>query len=125
MENQQKKIYKKTLVYNIDSTDRPIGRVAVEAAVHLMGKNLPQFRRHIAPKVLVRVENVNKIKINNRKLNGIYRHYSGYPGGLKETTLGRIIANFGTTKVLRHMVFGMLPKNKLRPRMIKNLEVSP
>ncbi len=51
----------------------------------------------------------------------IYKNYSGYPGGLKERTMKKVVSDKGMKEVLRIAIKGMLPKNKLRDRMIKNL----
>ena len=51
----------------------------------------------------------------------IYKNYSGYPGGLKERSMKKVVADKGMKETLRIAVRGMLPKNKLRDRMMKNL----
>jgi large subunit ribosomal protein L13 len=111
--------------YTINAKDRTIGRVAAEAATLLRGKNKPTFERNIAPKVKVTIINASLMKIPTKKtLDKYYKHYSGYPGGLKYETLGEVIAKKGIKEVLRRAVYGMLPINKLRPIMIKNLIIS-
>jgi len=54
----------------------------------------------------------------------MYKKYSGYPGGLKETSMRRLAAEKGYGEVFRKAVKGMLPKNKLQAIMLKNLTVS-
>ena len=72
---------------------------------------------------IVIVENVDKIKFTGKKFEKkIYYHHTGYLGGLKETPLWRLFQK-DPYKVLLKAVLGMLPKNKLRKRMIKRLKV--
>jgi len=108
----------------IDAKDRVPGRVATEAAVLLMGKNKADFARNRIPKVEVEVTNASSLKLDAKKLKDkSYYHYSGYPGGLKKQTQGHLVKTKGAGEVLRRAVYGMLPKNKLRPRMMKNLKI--
>lgn len=111
--------------YTIDAKGRTLGRIATEAATLLRGKNKPTFERNIAPKVKVTIINAAEAKIPAKKtLDKYYKHYSGYPGGMKYQTLEQVIAKKGVKEALRHAVFGMLPINKLRPIMIKNLTIT-
>ncbi len=99
-----------------------MGRIASNAATLLMGKNMPSFRRHIAPEVKVRVENVGRLAISPKKMKSeIHMTFSGYPSGQKTATWAKVVERKGYAELLRHAVYGMLPKNKLRDRMIKNL----
>ncbi len=108
--------------YTIDATDRSLGRVAQEAAVFLMGKNLVNYERHLVPDVSVSIINVSKIKNPQKKLKQKkYTHYSGYPGGLKYETMEQVISQKGYGEVMKRAIYGMLPTNKLRPRAMKNL----
>ncbi len=108
--------------YTIDATGRSLGRVAQEAAVFLMGKNLVDYERHLIPNVFVNVINVSKIKNTQKKLKQKkYAHYSGYPGGLRYETMEQVISQKGYGEVMKRAVYGMLPTNKLRPLMMKNL----
>lgn len=111
--------------YTIDAQGKKLGRIASEAAVILMGKNKPDFVRNAAPAVKVKIINASKISSTNKKMsNKVYKNYSGYPGGLKETTMKKVVADKGMKEVLKIAVKGMLPINKLRPKMIKNLIIT-
>ncbi|OHA92795.1 MAG: hypothetical protein A3H52_02730 [Candidatus Zambryskibacteria bacterium RIFCSPLOWO2_02_FULL_39_26] len=109
----------------IDAQNKKIGRVATEAAVLLMGKNLLTFARNTVPDVKVEIKNTSKALIDEKKkLQKTYSRYSGYPGGLKKLTMAEIIAKKGYGQLFREAVSGMLPKNKLRQKMMNNLIVN-
>lgn len=108
--------------YVIDAKDKPLGRVASQAAAVLRGKNRPDFVPNKAPNVKVAITNADKIKITGKKLK--QKHYirhSGHPGGLKSLEMARVIEKKGIDYILKRAIDGMLPKNKLRKQMIKNL----
>lgn len=108
----------------LDATGARMGRIATKAAVLLMGKNTPAYRRNIPGRTIVTIENVAKMDIvDKKKRQKSYVHYSGYPSGLKRETMNKVIVRKGYGEVLRRAVYGMLPKNSLRDRMIKNLRV--
>jgi len=111
--------------HTINAENKAIGRVATEAAVFLMGKNNPEFARNILPSVTVEITNASKAKIASSKLlQKTYSRYSGYPGGLKQPTMKKVIESKGYSELFREAVSGMLPKNKLRSKMLANLKVS-
>lgn len=111
--------------YTIDAKEKKIGRVASAAAKILMGKNVPSYKPNVAPDVEVKIVNAGQIDIPISKFKTkIYTHYSGYPGGLKKETLEKIMDTKGVGEVLRKAVRGMLPANKLRSVMLKNLKIS-
>ncbi len=106
----------------IDASNQRLGRLASKIALILRGKNSPNFQPHILSKEKVLVSNIGKIKFTGRKLEQKkYFHYSGYPGGLKEKKMKDVFGK-NPNEVLRRAVFGMLPKNRLRKDMIKNLQ---
>lgn len=108
--------------YTIDAQGKRLGRIASEVAGILMGKNTSDFARNKIPEVKVKVINTSKIFLTSKKKSSkIYKSYSGYPGGLKEKSMKKVIADKGTKEVLKTAVKGMLPTNKLRSKMIKNL----
>ncbi len=108
--------------YTIDATDRPIGRVATEAATILLGKNTPEFAKNVVPAVQVTVENVEKLKISEKKRSQKeYQRYSGYPGGLKIQSLQDLIDKKGYEEAMRKAIYGMLPGNKLRAERMKRV----
>ena len=110
--------------YSIDAKGRVPGRIATEAAVILMGKDRTDFARNRIPDVEVEVLNSDLMKLEARKLQAksYYRH-SGYPGSLKMLTQKQLVEKKGVSEVLRRAIYGMLPKNKLRPQMMKNLKI--
>jgi large subunit ribosomal protein L13 len=109
----------------IDATAQAIGRVASVAAKELMGKNTTAYEKNILPEISVTISNASKMKISDKKLTEkLYERYSGYPGGLKFKNLKEVIAKKGYEEVIRLAVYGMLPANKLRPRIMKYLTVN-
>lgn len=108
----------------IDATNKRLGRVASEAAHIIMGKNRTDFARNVVPQVSVVVENASKIIMTEKKLAvKRYQSYSGYPGGRKVLSGAEVIAKKGYAELFRRAVHGMLPRNKLRAKMIKHLIV--
>ena len=113
-----------TKTHTIDATGKRLGRVASEAAKIIMGKNSVSFMRNVAPSVKVVIENASKIHVTEKKMRSKqYKRYSGYPGGLSMKSMSQVIAEKGFKEIFRKAVYGMLPTNKLRPTMIKNLVV--
>ena len=111
--------------YTIDATNKKIGRVATEAAVMLMGKNLTNFKRNAIPDITVEIKNTAKASIDEKKmLQKTYSRYSGYPGGLRKPNALQVVAKKGNKELFKEAVSGMLPKNKLRAKMIKNLKIT-
>jgi large subunit ribosomal protein L13 len=106
----------------IDAQGKRMGRVASEAASHLMGKRLPNYERNVAPKVLVKIINCSKAHIPAKKRGDkIYVTFTGFRGGLKSENLGELIARKGTVEAFKRAVYRMLPSNSLRNTMMKNL----
>ncbi len=105
----------------IDATDQILGNLAVDIANKLRGKNKVDFTAHVDMGDYVLVQNPSKVAITGRKLDQkIYRHHSGYLGGMKETLLKDMLKN-KPQEVIRHAVMGMLPKNRLQNNWIKRL----
>ncbi len=110
--------------YIIDAAGKKPGRVATEIAVLLMGKNRTDFARNRIPEVGVEVLAAGQMSLDRKKLQDkFYAHHSGFPGSLKRESMGQVVEKKGAREVLRRAVYGMLPKNKLRPRMMKNLKI--
>ncbi len=107
----------------IDAEDQILGRVAVEAAKILRGKNKPQYTPHVDTGDFVVIINAEKIRVTGNKATDkrYYRH-SGYPGGLKSESFNEAIAKH-PERVLERAVKGMLPKNTLGRAMGKKLKV--
>ena len=110
--------------YTVDATGKTLGRLASEVAKLLMGKNSTSFVRNTVSGNVVVVENASKIKVDPRKLEEkTYSRYSGYPGGLKTPSMAQVIEKKGYREVVTIAVKGMLPDNKLKSIMMKNLTV--
>lgn len=106
-----------------DAKNKILGRLATEIAVILRGKNKIDFAPHIDGGDFAVVINSDKVRVTGQKLEGkIYHHFSGYPHGIRSTRLKEKMEADSRT-VIREAVNGMLPKNKLRSRMIKRLLV--
>jgi large subunit ribosomal protein L13 len=111
--------------YTLDAQNRRLGRIATEAAVLLMGKNRTDFARNRIPAVKVNIVHAGMIERTNKQMEQkTYKRYSGYPGGLKELSMKAVVSKKGMREALRHAIYGMLPKNKLRARMMLNLKIS-
>ena len=111
--------------YEIDASGKSLGRVASEAAVALRGKHKATFARNKPASVSVHIKNAGKISILPAKPRAtIYSRYSGYPGGLKFQSMEEMAAKKGYREVLRKMVRGMIPPNRLRAIVLKNLTIS-
>lgn len=110
--------------YILDAKDKSLGRLASETASILRGKREVDFAPNRLAAVKVKVVNLDKIKISEKKIEQkYYKKHSGYPGGLKITPLKKVLEKKGVAYVFRQAVMNMLPKNKLQKRMIKNLEI--
>ncbi len=111
--------------YTLDAENKRIGRVATQAAVYLQGKNLPVFAKNKIPDVKVEIKNTSKALIDDKKMEQkTYSRYSGYPGGLRQPNMKAVIAKKGYSELFKEAVSGMLPKNKLRSKMMNNLIVT-
>ena len=109
--------------HTIDAKNRILGRLAVEAANLLRGKGKADFVPYLDRGEGVIVKNTDKIKVSGKKMEQkIYYRHSGYPGGLTETRLIDAIKK-DSREVVRKAIYGMLPKNKLRSKIIKKLEL--
>lgn len=109
----------------VDVKGKILGRVAGEIAGKLMGKSKPYFVRNLDCGDYVVVINAKHVAVTGKKeKQKTYSQYSGYPGGEKRKALWQVRAE-KPTEIIRHAVFGMLPKNKLRDRMITRLYIFP
>jgi len=110
-------------IISIDAENKPLGRLAVEVAVGLRGKNKPNFVPYKDVGDTVVVKNIDKMKFTGDKMeNKNYFHFTGYLGNMKKMTLKEFLTKKGPKEVLRTAVMGMLTKNKLRSRQIKRLK---
>lgn len=111
--------------FTLNAEGQKVGRVASEAAKLLMGKNLTSFVRNVIPAVKVEIVNTGKASVTDQRKSEVLKSsYSGYPSGLKTLTVGQIIEKKGHKELFRKAVYGMLPSNKLRAKMMKNLTIS-
>ncbi len=121
MQKGKKNIIRKYHLF--DAKSKNLGRLATEIVQILRGKHKVDFTPYIDGGDMVVVINTDEIKVSgNRKETKIYHYYSGYPGGMRDVTLGDKIKR-DSRKVIVEAVYGMLPKNKLRDRMMTRLKV--
>jgi len=108
----------------IDANGKALGRVASETAMYLMGKNKASFERHKYSGSSVKVVNASKLRITAKKLEEIYHmQYSGIPGGLRVFKGTETKEKKGLKELIRLATYQMLPGNKLRRIMMKNLTI--
>jgi len=100
-----------------------LGRLAARAARVLTGKDSPDYTPHQDHRSGLIIINAEKIRLTGKKLDDkVYRHTTGYPGGLKETT-AREIFEKKPEGLIREAILGMLPKNRLHARLARRLKV--
>lgn len=108
----------------VDASGRTLGRVSTEIAMLLMGKTQASFERNVYSGLPVKVTNASKIKITTKKLEEIYHtRYSGIPGGLRIIKGTETKEKVGMGELVRLAVYNMLPDNKIRREMMKNLVI--
>src|SRR5262249_17147666 len=109
--------------YVIDAADQVLGRVATKAATILSGKHRPRYAPFLVTGDHVVIINAEKIRLTGQKLDQkVYRWHTQYPGGLREVGVRKVLTT-RPEKVVREAVLGMLPKNKLRKRLVRRLKV--
>src|ERR1700722_6327135 len=107
----------------VDANDQVLGRLATRIARILIGKDKPSYTPFLDSGDHVIVINAERVKLTGNKIDQkIYYRHSGYPGGLKETPIRRMLER-RPEEVVREAVLGMLPKNKLRARRARKLRV--
>ncbi len=110
--------------YLVNAEGKILGRLASQIAKLLQGKNKVNYVPYLDIGDYVVVINAQKVKVSGKKsIQKKYTRYSGYPGGLKETTFSQLFSK-NPAEVIKKAVWGMLPKNKLRKKMIKRLFIS-
>lgn len=111
-------------IKTIDAAGRTLGRVASEVAMSLMGKTKPTFERNVYSGFPVKVTNASKLSITAKKLDEIYHtRYSGMRGGLRVLKGTETMEKKGLKELIKLATFQMLPDNKLRRIMMKNLKI--
>lgn len=107
----------------IDANGQVLGRLATRVASLLIGKDKPTYTPYLDCGDHVVVINAERVRLTGNKIDQkVYRHHSGYPGGLKEIPIRRVMQN-KADDVIREAVLGMLPKNKLRARRARKLRI--
>lgn len=107
--------------HTIDAAGKAVGRVASEAAKLLRGVSARDFSPERTSKDEVRIVNAHKIRIPSATARGIRKH-SMHPGGFREIPR-HVIYSQDPSRLVRHAISGMLPKNRLRSRMLKRLRI--
>lgn len=109
--------------YVVDAEGKTLGRLASQVAAILRGKNKPTFTPHVDCGDFVIVINAEKVRLTGKKMTKkIYRHHSGYPGGLKEVAAKDLLER-RPTRAVELAVKGMLPHNRLGAAMYRKLKV--
>lgn len=107
----------------IDADGKILGRLAVEIANALRGKDKPDFTPNVDCGDFVVVINAEKIKVSgNKEEEKLYKRHSGFPGGYKEETL-KNLRKRRPTEIIRRAVKGMLPHNRLSDQLITKLKI--
>ena len=109
-----------TTSHTIDAANQALGRVASQTVAFLLGKS--SVAKEVPAKVTI--INAKQIKLSAKKGRSVqYVSYSGYPGGLKRESLDNLIKRRSLSEVLKRAIWGMLPKNQTRSKLIKRLEI--
>jgi large subunit ribosomal protein L13 len=107
----------------IDAENMVLGKLATKAAMVLMGKNKPTYTPFLDAGDHVIVINAAKVRLTGRKeQTKVYRHFTGYPGGLVETNIRRV-RQTRPNRIVEEAIQGMLPKTKLGKQMYRKLKV--
>jgi large subunit ribosomal protein L13 len=110
----------------VDISDKVLGRAAVKIATILMGKHRPEYTPNVDTGDHVIVINAADVRVtgNNKLTDKVYTRYSGYPSGLKRTSLAEMLEKH-PERVITKAVKRMLPKTRLGEAMLKKLKVYP
>ncbi|MCI1734622.1 MAG: 50S ribosomal protein L13 [Bacilli bacterium] len=125
---RQTTIYKKNDVtknwYIVDASDKPLGRLASEIAIILMGKNKPEYTPNFDCGDYVIVVNCSKVWLTGDKIHKkmYFDNKSGTYGGLR-TREAKVMKKVYPTEMVRRAVWGMLPKGSLGRQMVRKLYV--
>ena len=107
----------------VDAEGQVLGRLATEIAARLRGKHKPVYTPHVDTGDFIIVVNAGKVVLTGNKLKDkIYYHHTGYPGGIKSVSAGKLLQE-KPEEVLRKAVRGMLPKNTLSRKMMTRVKV--
>jgi large subunit ribosomal protein L13 len=109
--------------YVVDASSAPLGRLASRAARILMGKHKAAYTPHLDNGDYVVVVNASKAVLTGQKeTDKIYRHHTGFPGGLRQSVASQVRARH-PERLVEDAVRGMLPKTKLGKRQLRKLKV--
>ncbi len=104
----------------VDAARQPLGRLASQIATYLRGKHKPDFAPQWNLGAAVVVINADQVALTGKKATQkVYVRHTGYPGGQRHIPITRMRPE----DIIRHAVKGMLPKNKLQERMLRNLHI--
>jgi len=107
----------------VDANGKTLGRLATAVASVLKGKTKPIYTTHVDTGDFVIVVNAGKVHLTGKKLdNKMYYSHSGYPGGLKTISAGKLMKT-NPEEVIKMAVEGMLPKTRLGKQMLSKLKV--
>lgn len=107
----------------VDATGQVLGRLASRVAILLIGKDKPIYTTFLDTGDHVIIINADKVRLTGRKLSKkIYRHHTGFPGGLREVAAGDLLAT-NPERLVREAIIGMLPKGKMGRAIRKKLRV--
>ena len=110
--------------YIVDAADKPLGKVAAQAATILMGKHRPDYTPHVDCGDCGIITNASKVVLTGKKLTDkFYRHHTGHIGGLKEVSYGELLEK-NPEKLVKIAIKGMLPKNKIANAAMTRIRVS-
>ncbi len=113
----------KRIWHVVDANGKTLGRLASAVASVLKGKTKPIYTSHVDTGDFVIVVNADKVHLTGKKLdNKMYYSHSGYPGGLKTITAGKLMKT-NPEEMIKMAVEGMLPKTRLGKQMLTKLKV--
>uniref|UniRef100_A0A7V4N359 Large ribosomal subunit protein uL13 n=1 Tax=Thermodesulfobacterium geofontis TaxID=1295609 RepID=A0A7V4N359_9BACT len=109
--------------YIVDAKDKVLGRLASKLAYILQGKHLSDYTPHVDQADFIVVINAEKVRLTGKKLDQkIYWHHSGYMGGLKLETARKLLEK-KPEKLIYLAVKRMLPRNRMRNKLLKKLKI--
>jgi len=109
----------------VDASGKTLGRLATVIATRLTGKHKPTYTTNLDTGDHVIVVNAAKVVLTGNKLRDkLYRHHTGYPGGLRQVSAAKQLAT-KPVRVVEEAVWGMLPKGPLGRAMYRKLKVYP
>lgn len=109
--------------YVVDAEGRTLGRLASEIARRLRGKHKAEFTPHVDTGDYIVVVNAEKVRVTGTKEDSkIYYRHSGYPGGIKSASLGKVRESH-PERILASAVKGMMPRNRLGRAMYRKLKI--